>query len=80
MKCKGCQVHYVNVELLEGGDTAGGDLLLTDVEPGMAAGMLSVHVMTQVPAPPPLPFPGATPRQKLPGWGLQVSGCVGRKV
>ena len=43
----------MSVELLGGGDTAGVDLLLTDLQPGMAAGMLSVHVMTQVPLPSP---------------------------
>jgi len=45
------QVHYINVDYLSSeGDTAGVDLLFTDKEPSRSAGMLSVHVMTNVPA------------------------------
>ena len=45
------KVHYINIERLSGyGDTAGVDLTFTEKEPEKSAGMLSVHVRTNVPA------------------------------
>ena len=44
------QVHYINVGGLSGPDTSGVDLLYTEREPERSAGMVSVHVMTNVPA------------------------------
>ena len=44
------QVHYLNVDVLDGEDTSGVDITYTETEPDMAAGMMSVHVTTKVPA------------------------------
>ncbi|XP_023320564.1 peptidylglycine alpha-hydroxylating monooxygenase isoform X2 [Eurytemora carolleeae] len=45
------QVHYINVQHLpEHGDISGVDILYTDTEPLRTAGMMSVHVNTNVPS------------------------------
>ena len=44
------QVHYLIVDLVTVPDTTGVDMMYTDQEPDMSAGVLSVHVNTNVPA------------------------------
>ena len=81
------KVHYINIERLTGpGDTAGVDLTYTEVEPEKSAGMLSIHVRTNVPALSKVItiqkcftlyiFPLELPRWRLQNWGEQNTSSI----